>query len=465
MNYPRNIAGLLLPIMVTLAGIEVSTALLTGCAFKQSKDSSAQQSGGTTNSTEAVKASDGTIEAGEVHVSFLREASTEVRHRKVQQSGRNITVATPITLPAEVPDTIRVKFDLASVIESASDLEAEVYVKPAGSTAQATKLPVRSVTFDGQNSKGSMTVEIPGMKALFPDGQDVVNYLTIEVLSRGRADKVTIANIALTTPPSFASIQSTQMTLDDFDRGERSELTDVVRAILTEGLKNDKVRLDLVSIVRLKNKSKGPIETAIPVKPHGRVWVQIDSYHPRIDGCSFDPGETHTADTLSDDLYALPITADLEQTFYPTLRAARKGSSIMITLDPTQEVVVGIFGQGPRIVSRPKSRANPIPATLCAPKCEEWAYVAPYADACVRCAQGLWGPCQECKNDNRFVGMCKRWGMQTHPASVMSGIQTTASVDIDPLDMWGTARFTYLPATDDPEVRRIKVFEAHARIE
>lgn len=431
--------------------------LATGCAFKEPVTGRGQEKPSSESATHHHQPAD---QVGEITVSYLAGSKIIEKKRALIKDGTAVRVEKPILLPAVVPESIKVSVSMASMFEE-SDLAVNVQAKPRGASNYSKVVAQCSASNNG------LTLEISKLREQLSDSTESSVSLLVEAFQRTTTKAA--VSLELVTPPS--RLMGQIITIERAIQ-EHADLAQDIENIRQQGLQGTKLRLDLLSLVQVRNDSFLPVVAHIPVRLKGMVRHQIHTYSPRQTGCVWSVAESDTIETLSEDIFALPITGEIQNEFETRLATAKSQRVAPFQVTAGKSRLIGIFGLGSRITGRAKSKAGSMSVTNCYSKCEEgfhvYGWLNSQTDSCWRCERGEWRMCDECKryadsHPNFAADICKRWGTAYTADTLTSGTLTMTFLELAEESKAVSASFEG-EQLESPENRQNIVFDSRVQL-
>lgn len=250
-------------------------------------------------------------------------------------------VIAPITLPATVPDAIRLSANMPmrkTVVSKVAVLSQEQ--GPDSPVVQAEIVPLVA-------EESGMALQIKGLRQVFSDHIEKEESIDITLTGDNHASfQITLT---LRTPPS---LKSEQILVSDY------EVKTKPIAANMKALRSLSVKLDLLQVIRLTNPSERSKVLALPIRPQGKLSTHENTAQANTSWCSYSLSSQDQDKTLSTEFYLLPMTLSdgvmndqLPKTFASFIDRALPDNSYELTFDPHEEKLIGIYGSGEQVAS------------------------------------------------------------------------------------------------------------------
>ncbi len=303
-------------------------ALLFGCAFSKTEPPSV-------TSILPIQNSPGY----ELRVDWVltHERSPDPRLKAIRnlvQTGTQYRSDRPITLPASIPTVLVLKATVAS-----SDLSSEVeFLRGSIQIGnRVVRVPVELSGNQGNSNKTELSIQISGLNAAFRGEESSQGDLKIEVFSRSNVLLTLGAEVR--TPPSHVYIEEIPIRT-----WEDSRRVDTSTEFLAPAF--DREVFNLLRVVKLSNSEEIPIRIQAQRKLTGRLNQRTESISVSQAECSFTLPRTEGAETLSNDLYLVPLDARfISELQYLTQNPSTTGHSVTL-LNPGESIELGIYATG-----------------------------------------------------------------------------------------------------------------------
>lgn len=285
--------------------------LLAGCAFKPE---------------EAAKETAAAINGPGTRMAEVNwDAASGGMSRNVVGS-KNFSIPDPITIPAEIPDKMRISFN-APLVSGKLLQEPRAFISDA-TDDRSVGPPVRL--------KGLLEpsgLSISGLKTFFAVNKQQNGVLRISLMNAVTGDEEASLGLTLVTTPTAVSVSY-------IDKG-------TVREPELRKLVAPEMRLDLVAALRIKNTNATRVEYLLPNELKGSLKKFFKRYDYAERHCHTDTGTVEWTDTYSARYFVFPLDEGVSRNWISYLADAER----TLILEPGEERVLGVYGSGPQMAS------------------------------------------------------------------------------------------------------------------
>lgn len=285
--------------------------LLAGCAFKP--DDAAKEAAAAVNAQGSRLA--------EVN---WDDASGGMSRNVV--GSKNFSIPDPVTIPAEIPDKIRISFN-TPLVSGKLLQEPRAFISDA-TDEKSVGPPVRL--------KGLLEpsgLAISGLKTFFAVNKQQKGVLRVSLMNAVTGDEEASLGLTLVTAPTAVSVAY-------IEKG-------AVQGPELRKLMAPEMRLDLVVALKIKNTNATRVEYLLPNELKGSLRKFFKRYDFAERHCHTDTGTVEWTDTYSARYFVFPLDEGVSRNWVSYLADAERA----FTLEPGEERVLGVYGSGPQIAS------------------------------------------------------------------------------------------------------------------
>ena len=349
----------------------------------------------------------------------------------------------PLTLPPEVPNTLKVEFEIPFLIEKELLIFSKAYVYLGGNKYE---LITSSLKLNQYSNKTAASLEVSGLKTVFTDKTEVIGTLKVDIFEEANKKLFTITS-TLRTPPSEISIEKTHV--NSFNP-LHFNLSDGVRLVAASS-----TTATLLRVIKIKNRSETNIVFEMPTNALGSVSASFYKVSHEDTGCEgkgYKLPERRWTEVYSEKLILVPLFEELIPIVNLTTSNSNTMSAFSVSLAPEEEVLLGVYGEGEKIQALIKDgyKSTKSDLTSFLKKCER-----------VKCLKPKHGKCHyspktdvwQCADDS-----CDEWEISRKTGHWPIGIDSTpVYLDIKAQKKSIFVRFDDLSQEEDPEGRTISL--------
>jgi hypothetical protein len=256
-----------------------------------------------------------------------------VRAIVVEKELDRYSLSAPITLPVQLPDGMVISLVLPASQSLQGPIRAEVRASASQSDVTAPMLPVAQATLVGtQDGKTSVDIHVFGLKSILEQGAESQAWLSVSIYDHDLHRAYHI-QFRVLTPPSQVTFE--QMTWAQYAAVAHSKFD--AQFVHLDALN---AKYSLLQVLRVKNRSKETVTVTFPKRLKGGVSGQVSAQRPIKEQCSYTWGLTSENLEVSPSISLYPLVLELPNTFLTYQ------DQIRISLEPNQEALVGIYGEG-----------------------------------------------------------------------------------------------------------------------
>lgn len=381
--------------------------LIVGCAFKGSETSSPGEASAPVASAQSTNGAEVSWENSEGKVAVQRSVFGE----------KNFSIPDPVTLPPELPDSIKIKFNKAIANEEVLD-EPRVFITDySDGTGAAPPLRIKG-------SLGTDGLIVSGLKVFFPTDQQKKGIVKVVLTEAVTGFTIASFTITLVTTPRSAEVSIIQ----------RQDFPDLKK------LEAPQLRLDLLFALKVTNSNAYRAEFQMPSTLTGNIQKDFSKYDVFQDSCFAETSVKRWTEKYETQFFVLPMDEIGPRNWEPRKSDQKR----VIVLGPGESRVVGIFASGSTASSFidngcPAQNAAKIRVQLACRTCED-ARNSPIQDE---------GPC----SDGPMFG------------DVEEGVETAGAYWVlDEVSTILRARNAFLNQVDDPATRSFPFLQSKMNV-
>ncbi len=239
---------------------------------------------------------------------------------------KNFSIPDPVTIPAEIPDKMRISFN-APLVSGKLLQEPRAFISDA-TDDKSVGPPVRL--------KGLLEpsgLSISGLKTFFAVNKQQKGVLRVSLMNAVTGDEEASLGLTLVTAPTSVSVAY-------IEKG-------TVQEPELRKLTAPEMRLDLVVALKIKNTNATRVEYLLPNELKGSLRKFYKRYDFAERHCHTDTGTVEWTDTYSSRYFVFPLDEGVSRNWVSYLADTERA----LTLEPGEERVLGIYGSGPQIAA------------------------------------------------------------------------------------------------------------------